>query len=150
MSLAELLWTLDRVGEAEGLLRGAVSAWRELGESDPGGFLPGLAGSCNNLAVFLEGVGRRADAEAPMREALSLWRGLAAGDPGEFLPELARACSNMALLLERDRPWEAEALYREALSTYEALARADPGREDYRRRAGQARARLERMADPSA
>ena len=148
--LAELLWTLDRVGEAEGLLRGAVSAWRELGESDPGGFLPGLAGSCNNLAVFLEGVGRRADAEAPMCEALSLWRDLAAGDPGEFLPELARACSNMAFLLERDRPWEAEALYREALSTYEALARAGPGREDYRRRAGQARARLERMADPSA
>ena len=104
----------------------------------------------NNLAVFLEGVGCRADAEAPMCEALSLWRDLAAGDPGEFLPELARACSNMAFLLERDRPWEAEALYREALSTYEALARADPGREDYRRRAGQARARLERMADPSA
>ena len=134
----------------EGLLRGAVSAWRELGESDPGGFLPGLAGSCNNTAVFLEGDGRRADAEAPMCEALSLWRDLAAGDPGEFLPELARACSNMAFLLERDRPWEAEALYREALSTYEALARAGPGREDYRRRAGQARARLERMADPSA
>ena len=71
------------------------------------------------------------------------------GDDGH-LGGLAASCIDLASLLGGRDTAEAEALYREALSTYEALARADPGREDYRRRAGQARARLERMADPSA
>ena len=141
--LAFLLMGRDPA-EARVLFREVLSDLRPLAAGDPGEFLPDLARACDNLAALLQWDGLAGEAEALSREAVSAWRDLAAGDPGEFLPELARACSNMAFLLERDRPWEAEALYREA------LARAGPGREDYRRRAGQARARLERMADPSA
>ena len=88
--------------------------------------------------------------EYDARERLGEARALARDGDDWHLGGLAASCIDLASLLGGRDSAEAEALYREALSTYEALVRADPGREDYRRRAGQARARLERMADPSA
>ena len=95
----------------------AVSHYRTLATADPGGFLPDLAASLNNLSVRLAELGRLDEALVLMQEAVSHYRALTRESRKAFLPDLALSLSNLSeILAELGRPEEAKAVAQEAVS----------------------------------
>jgi tetratricopeptide (TPR) repeat protein len=82
-----------------------------------------LAGSLNNLANGLAGLGRREDALAAIQEASTIRRELAAARPDAFRPDLARSLNNLAVLLGDLGRWQdALAAIEEAVTIRQELA----------------------------
>jgi tetratricopeptide (TPR) repeat protein len=82
-----------------------------------------LAGSLNNLAVRLGGVGRWEEALAASQEAAGIYRELAAARPDAFRPDLAGSLNNLSILLGGlGRQEEALATIQEAVTIRQELA----------------------------
>lgn len=117
LALAEHALTLeaqDRLPEAEGYLRKAVTAGRA---AAPG---PEHARHLAALARVLEAQDRLADAESALRKALEVSRATL----GEGHPDYCGRLNGLAMILQaQEQDAEAEALYRKAF----ALARQLPG-----------------------
>ncbi|RSM68921.1 hypothetical protein DL991_40790, partial [Amycolatopsis sp. WAC 01375] len=127
----DLAIRLNEVGDRAGALAAideTVTHYRQLAESDPGAFLPQLAGSLNNQANLRSEVGNRAGALAAIDEAVTHYRRLAESDPGAFLPQLAGSLNNQAATRSEtgDRAG-ALAASDEAVSHYRQLAENTPG-----------------------
>jgi tetratricopeptide (TPR) repeat protein len=106
--------------------RKTVARYRALAADRPGAFQPDLARALTNLAIHLNGCGRKHEALAAIEEAVTLYRGLAAARPGDFHGELARALNNLAIhLSELDRKDEALAAIKKAVAIRRALAAAE-------------------------
>ncbi|MBG0826146.1 tetratricopeptide repeat protein [Planomonospora sp. ID91781] len=91
------------------------------------GDLPGLAGSLNNQAVRLGGLGRREEALEAITEATGLYRALADAHPDAFLPDLAGSLNNQAVqLADLGRREEALEAITEALTIRRTLADIHP------------------------
>ncbi|WP_322756620.1 tetratricopeptide repeat protein, partial [Frankia sp. Cas3] len=73
----------------------AVDIRRRLAEVAPDAYLPDLAMSLNNLALFLSGVGRRAEALAPATEAVQIFTQLAEEFPDRFSSSRDRAAETL-------------------------------------------------------
>ncbi|MGH3785720.1 MAG: tetratricopeptide repeat protein [Pseudonocardiaceae bacterium] len=74
----------------------AADRYRELVGVNPAAFLPGLAGSLNNLACGQSETGDRVGALTSITEAVNCYRELAGANP-VFLPSLAMSLNNLAL-----------------------------------------------------
>lgn len=108
--LASILHELNRLGEAESLLRRAINISRTAGEN--GGPTRDYADALNNLAQVLHDTNRVSEAEELLREALALDE----SQLGANHPEVARVLSNLALILQSTgRYQEAETYLRRAL-----------------------------------
>ncbi len=108
--LASILHELNRLGEAESLLRRAINISRTAGEN--GGPTSDYADALNNLAQVLHDTNRVSEAEELLREALALDESRL----GANHPEVARVLSNLALILQSTgRYQEAETYLRRAL-----------------------------------
>ena len=107
--------------------REAVELYRGLAKASSAAYNPHLAGSLNNLASFLSGVGERNEALVAAREAVELYRGLAKASSAAYNPHLAGSLNNLASFLsgvgERN---EALVAAREAVELYRGLAKASP------------------------
>ena len=131
-AVANLLHDLGRLCADQNLrplaeiqYREALKLYRELAQENPSVYGPDVAGTCNNLAIFLKAssAGRK-EAEALYREALERYRELSKENPFVYGSYVAMTCNNLAIFLRassEDRE-EAEALYREALERYRELA----------------------------
>ena len=107
--------------------REAVRLRRALAEVSPAAYTPRLAGSLNNLAAFLSGVGDREGALVAAREAVELYRGLAEVSPAAYTPRLAASLNNLAIRLsEVGERNEALVAAREAVELYRGLAEVSP------------------------
>ena len=107
----------------------AVQIYRFLGELQPEGFLPELAGALDNLSQRLYERRRAADALASSQEAVSICRQLAAVNPAGHLPGLASALSSFAVyLVETGQPGDALLAAQEATSVHRDLSEAFPMR----------------------
>ena len=112
-NLASLLQRINRLGEAEPLIRQAL----EIAEASFGKHHPILAICLNNLATLLKDTDRIEEAEALMRRALAI----AETAFGNQHPTAAAHLSNLATLLkDTNRIDEAEPLMRRALKIAEA------------------------------
>ena len=131
-AVANLLHDLGRLCADQNLrplaeiqYREALKLYRELAQENPSVYGPDVAGTCNNLAIFLKAssAGRK-EAEALYREALKLRRELSKENPSMYSPNVAATCNNLAALLGESSAGreEAENLYREALERYRELA----------------------------
>ena len=94
--------------EAVAAAREAVDIYQKLDAEYPDVFLPGLAGSLNNLSNSLEDLGRTEsnpkyveEAFATSEEASKHYRKLATEQPDVFLPSLADSLSNLGKLQSR-------------------------------------------------
>jgi CHAT domain-containing protein/tetratricopeptide (TPR) repeat protein len=118
-TLAEVLESRGRYGEAEPLFREALELKRQvLGPRDPSTLL-----SMNGLAGVLEAEGRYGEAESLYRETLDLRREVL----GPKDPQTQHSVANLAGVLERQgRYGEAERQFREALD----LSRQTPDPDD--------------------
>jgi CHAT domain-containing protein/Flp pilus assembly protein TadD len=118
-TLAEMLESRGRYGEAEPLFREALELKRQvLGPRDASTLL-----SMNGLAGVLESEGRYGEAEQLCRQTLDLRREVLA--PND--PQTQHSLANLAGLLERQgRYGEAERLFREALD----MSRQTPDPDD--------------------
>ncbi|MFC8048113.1 tetratricopeptide repeat protein, partial [Nocardia sp. NPDC057353] len=74
----------------------AVQLRRTLATQRPDAYLPDLAGSLNNLANRLSGLGRAEQALTAIEEAVQLYRTLATQRPDAYLPDLATSLNNLA------------------------------------------------------
>ena len=135
-AVANLLHDLGRLCADQNLrplaeiqYREALKLYRELAQENPSVYGPDVAGTCNNLAIFLKAssAGRK-EAEALYREALKLRRELSKENPSMYSPNVAATCNNLAALLGESSAGreEAENLYREALERYRELAEENP------------------------
>ncbi|HEV7672171.1 MAG TPA: tetratricopeptide repeat protein [Thermoanaerobaculia bacterium] len=116
--LAQLLKATNRLGEAEPLMRRALS----IAEAIFGAGHPEVAIRLNNLALLLQSTNRLGEAEPLMRQALSIDEARFGADH----PAVARKLNNLALLLQAtNRLEEAEPLMRRALSIDESSFGAD-------------------------
>ncbi|MFI7134312.1 tetratricopeptide repeat protein [Nonomuraea sp. NPDC050153] len=79
--------------------RQAAQIWRQLAELHRDAYLPGLADSLNNHAVWLVEMGRRDEAMPVSEEAVALYRELAALNRDAHLPGLATSLANHAARL---------------------------------------------------
>ena len=131
-AVANLLHDLGRLCADQNLrplaeiqYREALKLYRELAQENPSVYGPDVAGTCNNLAIFLKAssAGRK-EAEALYREALERYRELAEENPSVYSPNVAMTRNNLANFLSDSSTGreEAEALYREALERYRELA----------------------------
>ena len=112
-NLAGLLQRINRLGEAEPLIRQAL----EIAEASFGKHHPIVAICLNNLATLLKDTDRVEEAEALMRRALAI----AETAFGNQHPTAAAHLSNLATLLkDTNRIDEAEPLMRRALEIAEA------------------------------
>ena len=135
-AVANLLHDLGRLCADQNLrplaeiqYREALKLYRELAQENPSVYGPDVAGTCNNLAIFLKAssAGRK-EAEALYREALERYRELSKENPFVYGSYVAMTCNNLAIFLRassEDRE-EAEALYREALERYRELSKENP------------------------
>ena len=135
-AVANLLHDLGRLCADQNLrplaeiqYREALKLYRELAQENPSVYGPDVAGTCNNLAIFLKAssAGRK-EAEALYREALERYRELSKENPSVYSPYVAGTCNNLAIFLKassEDRE-EAEALYREALKLRRELSKENP------------------------
>ncbi len=135
-AVANLLHDLGRLCADQNLrplaeiqYREALKLYRELAQENPSVYGPDVAGTCNNLAIFLKAssAGRK-EAEALYREALKLRRELSKENPSMYSPNVAATCNNLAALLGESSAGreEAENLYREALERYRELSKENP------------------------
>ena len=135
-AMANLLHDLGRLCADQNLrplaeiqYRKALKLYRELAKRNSSVDSPGVATTCNNLALLLsDSSTNRKEAEALYREALKLYRELAKENPSVYGPDVAMTCNNLANLL-RDSSTnrkEAEDLYREVLERYQELAKGNP------------------------
>jgi tetratricopeptide (TPR) repeat protein len=96
-------------------------------DQQPDSINPALAGTLNNLAIRLSGLGRREEALAAAEEARRLYHALFAARPDAFTPNLAMSLNNLAnRLSDLGRREEALAAAEEAMRLYRALAAARP------------------------
>ena len=135
-AVANLLHDLGRLCADQNLrplaeiqYREALKLYRKLAKENPSVYGPDVAGTCNNLAIFLKAssAGRK-EAEALYREALERYRELSKENPFVYGSYVAMTCNNLAIFLRassEDRE-EAEALYREALERYRELSKENP------------------------
>ena len=135
-AVANLLHDLGRLCADQNLrplaeiqYREALKLYRELAQENPSVYGPDVAGTCNNLAIFLKAssAGRK-EAEALYREALERYRELSKENPFVYGSYVAMTCNNLAIFLRassEDRE-EAEALYREALKLRRELSKENP------------------------
>ena len=135
-AVANLLHDLGRLCADQNLrplaeiqYREALKLYRELAQENPSVYGPDVAGTCNNLAIFLKAssAGRK-EAEALYREALERYRELSKENPFVYGSYVAGTCNNLAIFLKassEDRE-EAEALYREALKLRRELSKENP------------------------
>jgi len=79
--------------------RNATQSWQQLTAADRDAYLPGLAGSLNNLGMMLAEVGRRAEAVPVSQQAVNLYGELAGVNRDAYLPDLAASLNNYAVLL---------------------------------------------------
>jgi len=86
-----MLAALSRCEEALAAAEEAVRLLRALAAARPDAFTPDLAGSLNNLSMWLCVLGRREEALATAEEAVCLYRTLAAARPDTFAADLARS-----------------------------------------------------------
>jgi len=89
-------YELRRIGAALSTWQEATQLLRGLAEEEPQRFLPGLAGSVNNLSLALADFGRREEALDAAKEALEIYRQLAKSNPDAFMPDLAMSLNNLA------------------------------------------------------
>ena len=109
------------------MAREAVELYRGLAEASPAAYTPDLAGSLNNLAKCLSGVGDREDALVVVREAVELRRALAEASPAVYTPDLAGSLNNLAVFMSAvGEHNEALVVAREAVELYRGLAEASP------------------------
>ena len=100
---------------------------RRLAADDPDAFLPGLAGSLNNLSLRLGDLGRWGDGLAAIEEAVTIHQELARVRPDVFLPELAMSLNNLSVRLgELGRRQDELAAIEEAVTIRRELARVRP------------------------
>ena len=105
--------------------REAVELYRALAEASPAAYNPDLAGSLNNLANCLSGVGDREGALGAAREAVDLYRGLAEASPAAYTPNLAASLNNLANILSAGgRHEEAQAVFVEGIEGFSPAVRA--------------------------
>ncbi|MEN3539803.1 tetratricopeptide repeat protein [Microbispora sp. ZYX-F-249] len=101
----------------------ALQLWRQLAALDWDAYVPGLAGSLDNHAVWLAEVGRRAEAVPVSEEAVRLGRELAELNRDAYLPGLAGSLDNHAVrLAEVGRRAEAVPVSEEAVRLRRELA----------------------------
>ncbi|HIW75905.1 tetratricopeptide repeat-containing protein [Gordonibacter sp.] len=62
-NLANLLADLNRPDEAESFYREALEIYRRLADANPQAYRPLVAKVCNNLAIFLNKLGRSEEAQ---------------------------------------------------------------------------------------
>ena len=135
-AVANLLHDLGRLCADQNLrplaeiqYREALKLYRKLAKENPSVYGPDVAGTCNNLAIFLKASSAgREEAEALYREALERYRELSKENPSVYSPYVAGTCNNLAIFLKassEDRE-EAEALYREALKLRRELSKENP------------------------
>ena len=62
----------------------AVTIYRELADTDPGRYRPGLADALDWLGIQYSKLGHPADALPPAMEAVAIYRELAGTDPGRY------------------------------------------------------------------
>ena len=129
-TLALLPWPSRTLADlAAALASQAADLYRRLAEVAPDAYLPDLAMSLNNLAMFLSEVGRRADALAPATEAVTIRRRLAEVAPDAYLPDLAASLNNLAASLsEVGRRADALAPATEAARIFTEFAERFPDR----------------------
>jgi hypothetical protein len=124
MSLNNLANRQSEVGARGDALRSieeAVGLYRQLASSDPGAFLPNLAGSLNNLANRQAEVGARGDALRSIEEAVAHWATLTRAAPVVFAERLGEAAVARADLGPKEA---ARASLLSASDLVEGLARA--------------------------
>ena len=108
-------------------IRGAVTLYRQLADSNPDTFLPHLAGTLNNLGNLLAETGNHDEALPATHEAVTLYRQLAHTNPDTFLPHLAGTLNNLGnLLAETGNHDEALPATHEAVTLYRQLAHTNP------------------------
>jgi len=119
-SLARLLYTQDRMREAEPIIGRALAIAKRSDGQDP----PEVAVDLDNLATLLRELNRFTEAESLMRRALAIWE----QNRGPAHADLASALNNLAQLLQStNRLDEAERLFRRALAIWEqSLGPAHP------------------------
>ncbi|EGV29515.1 SEFIR domain protein [Thiorhodococcus drewsii AZ1] len=111
-NLAQLLQATNRLGEAEPLMRRALS----IDEASYGPEHPNVAIRLNNLAQLLKATNRLGDAEPLMRRALSIDE----ASYGPEHPKVAIRLNNLAQLLQdTNRLGEAEPLMRRVVGIFE-------------------------------
>ena len=126
---ARYLASAGRSKEALEAAAHAARIYQTLGDLQPEGFLPDLAGALENLSQRLYDSGRAADAVAASQEAVKIYRQLAAANPAAHSPGLADALASLAVhLAEAGQPREALLAAQEATSVHRELAEAYPMR----------------------
>ncbi len=116
------------------MIEKAVERYRELAETDPAAFLPGLAEAVRDLVAQLDRLDRLEEALCLTSETVDTARRLADTDPATLRPVLASALSDLSDWLwvtrekERSRARESASARGEAAAIYCELAEADPAR----------------------
>jgi tetratricopeptide (TPR) repeat protein len=126
-SLSIRLADVGRYEDALAAIQKAVDIDRELADTQPDAFRPGLASSLNNFSNRLADVGRREEALNAIREGVEIYRNLADQESKDFTPELAASLTNLSNRFT-DVGWHDEALKasREAVDIYRRLAESRP------------------------
>ncbi|HEY1756683.1 MAG TPA: tetratricopeptide repeat protein [Bryobacteraceae bacterium] len=101
--------------------------WRRRLAAQDVAFLPGLAGSLNNLANRQSAMGQREAALASIQEAVQVRRQLVADQPDAFLPNLAASLNNLSAFQSEMGQREAALVsIQEAVRHYRELAASQP------------------------
>jgi hypothetical protein len=120
--------------EALRMVEKAVKRYRELAETNPAAFLPGLAEAVGDLVAWLGRLDRLEEALCLTSETVDTARRLADADPETLRPVLASALSDLSDWLwitrakERSRAEESASARREAAAIYRELAETEPAR----------------------
>jgi len=102
--------------------RKALEIHRELADTRPGAYLPGLAMALREMAKFLWGAHRAEEAIETAGEATEIFRTLAASEPEAYRAELGRSLiSQGQMLLDSGRREDAMAATKEAVGIYWVL-----------------------------
>jgi Tetratricopeptide repeat len=117
----------NRHAEAKPIYQANLKALRELAETTPSTYLPGLATTLNDLAVLYLQTQRFKEAGDALQEGLPIYRQMAQANPPAYLPKVAMILDSLAFLYSQTQRFtEAEKAHQEDLTTYRQLAHANP------------------------
>jgi NACHT domain len=122
-SASEFSWD-----EGLGVARKAVDCYRELAQTDPAAFLPGLAEAVSHLAARLGKLDRLEEARCLTTDIVETARRRAEADPATFLPVLAYSLNDLSRWLWVSQVKESVSAQAEAAAIYLELTEADPAR----------------------
>jgi tetratricopeptide (TPR) repeat protein len=115
------------VPEAEATYQEAMATYRQLTETNALGYLPEMALTLTNLAVFYSSIHHLPEAVATYQEALTLRRQLAQAHPTAYLPSVATTLNDLAVLaLAQNHVPQAEVWVEEAVMIRRGLWHQEP------------------------